>query len=83
MPVQQPEQIALTGGLYEARGLIANAQRCVNLYPERNPKDAEAPYSMQLTPGLVEVGDSGTNRGWRALDLASNEELFGVCGQRV
>ena len=33
-------KIALTQGAYEARSAIADAQKCINLYAEKNPKDA-------------------------------------------
>lgn len=58
-PIQQPEPvqkvIPLTGGAYSARSVIANAQRCVNLYPEVNPQADQAPVPVThyLTPGLV------------------------------
>lgn len=46
-------KIPLMGGSYEARSIIADLQRCVNLYPEPNPQDAEAPFTHYLTPGLT------------------------------
>lgn len=46
-------KIPLMGGSYEARSIIADAQRCVNLYPEPNPQDAEAPLTHYPTPGLT------------------------------
>ena len=56
-------QVKLIGGYYQARSLIANAQRCVNLYPEKNTEDAPFPYTHYLTPGLkrlsVPTGSAG------------------------
>lgn len=83
---QQNEPLLLTGGFYQARSLIANAQRCVNLYPERNPEDAEVPFTQYLTPGLSALRRSGASDGpaegvFRGLYTASSGVLFGVVGQ--
>jgi len=85
-------RIPLLSGAYSARGLIANAQRCVNLYPEVG-QEAANPYQPQgnaqdptpvahyQTPGTVLLGTvSGSTSGWRGLYTASNGELFGVNG---
>ncbi len=48
----KPLQLALTQGSYEARSVIASAQRCVNLYPEINPQDAPFPMTLYPVPGL-------------------------------
>lgn len=59
VPVQQAEpkmdRIPLLGGAYSARSVIANAQRCVNLYPEINPETSQAPVPVThyYTPGLT------------------------------
>lgn len=45
-------QVKLIGGFYEARSLIAEAQSCINLYPEKNPEDAPFPFTHYPTPGL-------------------------------
>lgn len=71
----------LKGGFYEGRSLIANAQRCYNLYPEKNPEDAPSPYTMYTTPGLVLRGQGPQVRGWRGLFFATNGLLYGVCGR--
>src|SRR5882724_922430 len=75
-------QIPLKLGAYEARSIIAEAQRCVNLYPEPNPEDAEAPTTHYPTPGLVTLiaGDSQAGRGTYT---ASNEKLYIVKGTGV
>ena len=39
-------RVPLLGGTYLARSNIANYQRCVNLYPEKNPQDAEAQVTI-------------------------------------
>jgi len=80
-PVQ--ESVNLLGGAYEARSYIANAQRCVNLYPERNPEDAEAPFTHYLTPGLnLQVIPPLVAAG-RGLYTATNGFLYYVVGDRV
>ena len=45
-------RIPLIGASYVARGLIANAQRCVNLYPEINQKDSTVPFTHYQRPGF-------------------------------
>lgn len=76
------QRIPLTGGMYQARSVIASAQRCVNLYPEANPKDAPFPVTMQLTPGLTSLAPAPVVRpgGHRCAYTASNGELFEVIG---
>lgn len=72
-------KVALTNGAYEARSVIADAQRCVNLYPEKNLEGAAAPYTYYPTPGLTALtqGPVGAVRG---LYFATNNELFAVIG---
>lgn len=81
-------QLALKGGFYQSRSLIANAQRCLNLYPERNSEDSPFPYTMYLTPGLTVLREadavdgplSGVARGGYT---ASNGDGFCVVGQTL
>lgn len=75
--------LALKGGYYVARSVIASAQRCANLYPEKNPEDAEQPFTMYLTPGLTQLGVAPDLSAWRGLWLASNGALYGVNGPTV
>jgi hypothetical protein len=75
-------KIELTGGSYTARSLIASAQRCMNLYPEKNPPGAAAEYTHYPTPGL-ELLVQGPVNAVRGLYTASNNELFAVIGNRV
>lgn len=62
--------------------MIANAQRCVNLYPELNTKDAEAPYTHYCTPGLTTLAQ-GIVAEVRQLYTASNGKLFAAIGNTV
>lgn len=75
-------RVNLTLGAYQARSLIANAQRCVNLYPETNSQDAPAPVTHLPTPGLTLLQTAATTI-WRALYRASNGKGYGVCGKNV
>ena len=75
-------QLQLVQGAYEARSVIANAQRCVNLYPELNTKDAEVPYTHYCTPGLVTLAQDRVAEV-RGLYTASNGLLFAVIGNFV
>lgn len=45
--------VPLLGGDYQAKSIIANAQRCINLIPEKNQKDAPFPFTYYPRPGLV------------------------------
>lgn len=73
-------RVNLLGGTYLARSLIANAQACVNLYPEKNPEDAAAPYTHQLTPGLTLKKLPLTPGPARGMYTATNGFLYYVVG---
>lgn len=76
-------KLPLLGGAYTARSIIADAQRCVNLYPEKNPGDAEMPITHYPTPGLtlLSVGPLATT--WRGLYYSTTGILFGVLGKTL
>ncbi len=76
-------KIALTLGAYEARSAIADAQRCVNLYAEKNPDDSPFPETYYPTPASVLVSISGVTGVVRALYTASNGNLYAVIGDTV
>jgi hypothetical protein len=78
-------KVPLSQGSYEARGPIASAERCWNLYPEPNPKDSPFPLTHYNTPGLQLVADwSATIPGYvRGLYWASNDTLWAVIGTAV
>lgn len=73
-------KLPLLGGAYEARSVIAEAQRCVNLYPEGNPQDAEVPLTHYPTPGLSQLVQ-GPEAPVRGLYLATSGQLFCVIGR--
>ena len=78
-------RLNLLGGSYKARSPIAGVQRCVNLYPEKNPPSSQspAPITHYPRPGyrlLAEAAVLGLGRG---LYTASNGALFKVVGTNV
>lgn len=75
----------LTGGAYQSRTVIANAQRCVNLYPEINPAHSPVPVTYYQVPGkrLLVPNPFPGNGGARCLYLASNGTGYYVAGNRV
>lgn len=78
-------RIPLLGGAYQAKSVIANAQRCINLYPETNPESSQAPVPVTHygTPGLTRLLTAPSPLTWRCLYRATNNEGFGVCGDKV
>lgn len=86
-------QLALLSGAYQARSVIASAQRCVNLYPQVNqresfmmlPQLAGAPSILTHypTPGLTLKAAAVDAAGWRGFYRANNGTLYGVCGSSV
>lgn len=75
----------LVTGAYSAKSVVAEAQRCVNLYAEQNPKDSPFPFTYYPTPGLTLKATAAPMSGtsWRGLWSASNGTLYGVCGSSV
>jgi hypothetical protein len=71
--------VPLTQGAYEARSIIAEAQRCVNLYPERNPPDCPVPFTHYPTPGLTSTGFTA-EAPCRGQYTASNGKMYSVYG---
>lgn len=74
------EGIPLLSGAYQAKSIIASAQRCVNLYLESNPQGVKAPMptTHYPRPGKIlrwspPAGKTGAGRG---LYCASNGELY-------
>lgn len=76
-------KIALTQGAYQARSVIANAQRCANLFPEQNPEDSPFPVTHYPTPGIELRATAPNGMGWRCLYAANNGKLYGVAGNAV
>lgn len=77
--------IPLTSGAYEARSLIANAQRCINLIPEINPREAtpEQPVTHYPRPGLRALGAPPAVGRGRGVFTLSNGNVIAVVGRSV
>lgn len=75
----------LTTGAYQAKSIVANAQRCVNLYAEKNTQDSPFPFTFYPSPGLTVLATAAPRigNGWRGLYTASNRVTYGVCGSSV
>ena len=77
--------IPLTSGAYSSQSLIANAQRCVNLYVEANPKETtpETPTSHYPRPGLKLLSNPPTLGPGRCLYPANDGSLYAVVNQSL
>ena len=75
-------RVALKSGAYQARSIIANCQRSVNLYGEQNPEDAPVPFTYYPTPGLVAFGAPAQTGPGRGIYRASNGVLYAVVNQQ-
>lgn len=73
----------LSTGSYKTRSLIANAQRCINMFPESNIADSPAPTTFYQRPGFVVWSTMPGTGPVRCLFEASNNVLFGVQGQKL
>jgi hypothetical protein len=78
-------RIPLTGGAYQARSVVASAQRCVNLYPESNPQDSQAPVPVTHypTPGTKLITRLPTIATMRGIYRATDGNLYAVVGSNV
>lgn len=76
-------RVPLTQGTYMSRSIIANAQRSVNLYAEKNPPDALAPFTFYNVPGLTPLGSPPVAGPARGLYWANSDALYYVCGSNV
>lgn len=77
-------KIPLLGGTYQARSIIADVQRCVNLFPEENPgQDAGAQVTHYPTPGLDLLASGPVTGVSRCNYRATNNAFYRVIGQNV
>lgn len=79
------EGIPLLSGAYQAKSVIASAQRCINLYLENNPANVKAPMptTHYQRPGRVaKFTPPGLGAG-RGMYKASNGNLFAVVNDTV
>lgn len=77
-------RVQLSGGAYQARSVIASAQRSLNLYPEPMPQVQAEPaqFAHYPTPGLTLVGTlpQGPIRGIRQ---ATNGDIYVAAGSGI
>lgn len=77
-------RVNLLGGTYQARSIIADAQRCINLYPEANPgTDQDHPVTHYLTPGTILLASPPIAGKARCEYRASNGTFYRVVGSNV
>lgn len=78
-------RIPLTSGAYSAASIIANAQRCVNLFPETNPQETTPPVPVTHypRPGLTLLSSPPAPGRGRGIYTATDGELFAVVDQSV
>lgn len=72
--------VYLTSGAYSSRSVIANAQRCVNLYPEANPAETKppAPVTHYPRPGKRLLAIPPALGPGRGMYRATNGDLYVV-----
>ena len=77
-------KLQLSGGAYQARSVIASAQRCLNLVAEPMPQIQGEPaqFAYYPTPGLTTVLTMPQNR-IRGLRQCHNYQLYAVAGSGV
>lgn len=78
-------RVPLLAGAYQARSVIASAQRCVNLYPESNQADPQSPVPITHypTPGLVLRAQTTNNAPIRGMYRTSLGTAYIVSGANV
>jgi hypothetical protein len=78
-------RIALLGGAYQSRSIIASAQEAVNLYSEANQQDGQptVPATSYPTPGLQLISAAPYPSNMRTLYRASNGSLYSVIATSV
>lgn len=76
-------RLPLVGGSYTTRSIIASAQRCINLFPETNPREALVPMTHYQRPGLRHTSECPIPGWGRGLYRASNGSLYAVVGQKL
>jgi hypothetical protein len=77
--------LPLTSGAYSSQGYIANAQKCLNLYPEKNPEEThpESPVTHYPRPGLLTLSLAPAIGTGRCLYGATTGDLFAVINQNI
>lgn len=73
--------VALTGGAYVAKSIIAGAQRCANLWGEKNQPGSPVPYTYYQRGGLRSLATAGA--AGRCQYRSTTGQLFEVIGFEV
>lgn len=78
-------RIPLLSGAYQARSVIADAQRSVNLYVEGNPPETSppTPFTLYPRPGLRLLAHAPTFGIGRNVYTDSQGNLYMVAGQTI
>lgn len=77
-------RVALLGGPYQSRSLIASAQKSLNLYPEKNEDpQSPVPVTHYTRSGLDRFSSSETIRATRQLYRSTAGKLYSVVGPNV
>lgn len=77
--------VPLTSGAYQARSIIANAQRCANLFPELNPKETNPPVPVThyQRPGKKLLSIPPKLGAGRGLYRATNGDLYATIDDTI
>ena len=77
--------IPLRSGAYSSQSYIANAQRAINIYSEKNPEETGAPFpvTQYVRPGLKLLNNPPNLAQGRCLYRSTNGYLFAVIAQNV
>lgn len=77
------DRLALIGGAYAARSVIAAATRAVNLFPEINPRESPVPLTHYQRPGLRKLLSPAAPARGRNIWTASDGSGYAVIGSSV
>lgn len=77
--------VLLASGAYQSASVIANAQRCINLYPEANPQETQPPVPVThlQTPGMVHKCTIAPGNPVRGVYFSTRGQLYAVVGTGV
>jgi hypothetical protein len=76
-------RIPLSGGAYPSASPLANQMACLNIYPERNPKDSPTEFTYYQRPGKILYADDGSNTLVRGLYTTSQDACFACIGRNI
>lgn len=76
-------RLPLTLGAYSSRSIISSAQRCVNLFAEKNPSDSPTEYTYYPSAGLRLLSEAPVPAGARCAFRANTGDLYYICGVNV